>query len=92
MLDAGHDANKTQIIWDSGRKPVICTRKNHTVKGFGIGAEMLRWQEKSPEEFEKTYRRMVESVFLSLKKVYCSSPCKEPVDPKAAVVPQVCLL
>ena len=45
------------------------TRKNHVVRGFGPRAEMLRWQEKNPEEFEDTYhqRSIVESVFSSFK-------------------------
>ena len=45
------------------------TRKNRVVKGFGPRAEMLRWQEKNPEEFEKMYpqRSIVESVFSSFK-------------------------
>ena len=70
MLDAGYDANENyRMIRSTGRRPVICTRKNHVVKGFGPRAEMLRWQEKNPEEFEKTYhqRSIVESVFSSLK-------------------------
>ena len=70
MLDAGYDAHENyNMICDTGRKPVICTRKNHVVKGFGPRAEMLRWQEKNPEEFDKTYhqRSIVESVFSSLK-------------------------
>ena len=45
------------------------TRKNRVVKGFGPRAEMLRWQEKNPEEFEKMYPQhsIVESVFSSFK-------------------------
>ena len=45
------------------------TRKNCVVRGFGPRAEMLRWQEKNPEEFEDTYRQrsIVESVFSSFK-------------------------
>ena len=47
----------------------VCTRKNHVVKGFSPRAEVLRWQEKNPEEFEDTYhqRSIVESVFSSFK-------------------------
>ena len=70
MLDAGYDAHENyRMIHNTGRRPVICTRKNHVVKGFGPRAEMLRWQEKNPEEFEKTYhqRSIVESVFSSFK-------------------------
>ena len=70
MLDAGYDAHENyKMIRSTGRRPVICTRKNHVVKGFGPRAEMLRWQEKNPEEFEKTYhqRSIVESVFSSFK-------------------------
>ena len=70
MLDAGYDAVKNyKMIRDSGRRPVICTRKNHVARGFGPRAEMIRWQEKSPEEFEETYhqRSIVESVFSSFK-------------------------
>ena len=57
------------MIRSAGRRPVICIRKNRVVKGFGPGAEMLRWQEKNPEEFEDTYhqRSIVESVFSSFK-------------------------
>ncbi len=47
MLDAGYDANENyRMIRNTGRRPVICTRKNHVVNGFGPRAEMLRWQEK----------------------------------------------
>ena len=70
MLDAGYDAVKNyKMIRDSGRRPVICTRKNHVARGFGPRAEMIRWQEKNPEEFEETYHRrsIVESVFSSFK-------------------------
>ncbi len=70
MLDAGYDAVKNyEMIRDSGRKPVICTRKNHVARGFGPRAEMIRWQENNPEEFERTYHRrsIVESVFSSFK-------------------------
>ena len=70
MLDAGYDAHENyKMIHNTGRRPVICTRKNHVVKGFSPRAEMLRWQEKNPEEFEDTYhqRSIVESVFSSFK-------------------------
>ena len=70
MLDAGYGAHENyKMIRNIGRRPVICTRKNHVVRGFSPRAEMLRWQEKNPEEFEKTYHRrsIVESVFSSLK-------------------------
>ena len=70
MLDAGYDATKNyKMIRDVGRRPVICTRKNHVARGFGPRAEMIRWQEKDPEEFEKTYHRhsIVEFVFSSFK-------------------------
>ena len=70
MLDAGYDAVKNyKMIRDTGRRPVICTRKNHVARGFGPRAEMIRWQEKNPEEFENTYHRrsIVESVFSSFK-------------------------
>ena len=54
MLDAGYDANENcRMIRNTGRRPVICTHKNHVVRGFCPRAEMLRWQEKNPEEFEK---------------------------------------
>ena len=70
MLDAGYDAVKNyKMIRDAGRRPVICTRKNHVARGFGPRAEMIRWQEKNPKEFETTYhqRSIVESVFSSFK-------------------------
>ena len=70
MLDAGYDAVKNyKVIRNSGRRPVICTRKNHAARGFGPRAEMIRWHEKNPEEFEETYhqRSIVESVFSSFK-------------------------
>ena len=70
MLDAGYDAVKNyKMIRDSGRRPVICPCRNHVARGFGPRAEMIRWQEKSPEEFEETYHRrsIVESVFSSFK-------------------------
>ena len=70
MLDAGYDAVKNyKMIRDAGSKPVICTRRNHVARGFGPRAEMIRWQEKNPKEFETTYHRrsIVESVFSSFK-------------------------
>ena len=70
MLDAGYDAVKNyKMIRDSGRRSVICTRRNHVARGFGPRAEMIRWQEKNPKEFENTYhqRSIVESVFSSFK-------------------------
>ena len=70
MLDAEYDAHENyKMIRSTGRRPVICTRKNHVVKGLSPRAEMLRWQEKNPEEFEDTYhqRSIVESVFASFK-------------------------
>ena len=70
MLDAGYDSVKNyKMIRDAGRRPVICTRKNHFARGFSPRAEMIRWQEKNPEEFEETYHRrsIVESVFSSFK-------------------------
>ena len=49
MLDAGYDAHENyKMIRSTGRRPVICTRKNHVKKGFCPRAEMLRWQEKNP--------------------------------------------
>ena len=70
MLDAGYEAIKNyKMIRDTGRTPVICTRKNHVARGFDPRAEMIRWPERSPEEFEKTYHRraIVESAFSSFK-------------------------
>ena len=70
MLDAGYDAVKNyKMIRDAGSKSVICTRRNHVARGFGPRAEMIRWQEKNPKEFETTYhqRSIVESVFSSFK-------------------------
>ena len=33
MLDAGYDAIKNyKVIRDAGRKPMICTRKNHVAR------------------------------------------------------------
>ncbi len=75
---------------------MICTRKNRVVKGFGPRAEMLRWQEKNPEEFEDTYhqRSIVESVFSSFKcRFTASCSRKETGNAKtAAAPPQVRLL
>ena len=57
------------MIRNTGRRPVICTCKNHIARGFRSRTEMLRWQEKNSEEFEDTYhqRSIVESVSSSLK-------------------------
>ena len=88
MLDAGYDAHENyRMIRDTGRRPVICTRKNHVVKGFSPRAEMLRWQEKNPEEFEDTYhqRSIVESVFSSFKcRFTASCSCKKTGSAKTA--------
>ena len=96
MLDAGYDANENyRMIRNIGMRPVICTRKNHVVKGFGPKAEMLRWQEKNPEEFEKTYRQrsIVESVFSSFKcRFTASCSRKEDGNTKIAAAPQMRLL
>ena len=70
MLYAGYGAHENyRMICNTSRSPVICTRKNHVVRGFSPRAEMLRWQERNPEEFEDTYHRrsIVESVFSSFK-------------------------
>ena len=70
MLDAGYGVIKNyEMIRDAGRKPAICTRKNHAARGFGSRAKMNKWQESNLEEFEKTYhqRSIVESVFPSFK-------------------------
>ena len=70
MLDAGYDAHENyKMICSTDRRQVICTRKNRVVKGFGPRAEILRWQEKNSEEFEKTYRQrsIVKLVFSSFK-------------------------
>ena len=94
--DAGYDAHENyRMIRNTGRKPVICTRKNHVVKGLGPRAEMLRWQEKNPEEFEDTYRQrsIVESVFPSFKcRFTASCSRKETGNAKTAVTSQVHLL
>ena len=56
------------MIRNSGRRPVIDPRKDHTLKGYNPRAEMLRWRKENPEEFKRTYhRRSLESVFSSLK-------------------------
>ena len=70
MLDAAYDAYENyRMIRYSGRKPVIDPHKDHTLKGYNPRAEMLRWRQENPEEFEMTYHRrsLVESVFSSLK-------------------------
>ena len=91
MLDAGYDAYENyRMIRSTGRRPVICTRKNHVVRGFDPRAEMLRWQEKNSEEFEKTYHRrsIVESVFSSFKcRFTASCSRKETGNTKTAAAP-----
>ena len=70
MLDAAYDAYENyRMIRNSGRRPVIDPRKDHTLKGYNPRAEMLRWRKENPEEFERTYHRrsLVESVFSSFK-------------------------
>ena len=43
MLDAGYDAHENyRMIYNTCRRPVICTRRNHVVKGFGPRTEMPR--------------------------------------------------
>ena len=96
MLDAGYDANENyRMIRNTGRRPVICTRKNHIAKGFDPRTKMLRWQERNPEEFEDTYhqRSIVESVFSSFKcRFTAGCSCKEAGNAKTAAAPQVHLL
>ena len=83
------------MIRNTGRRPVICTCKNHIARGFRSRTEMLRWQEKNSEEFENTYhqRSIVESVFSSLKcRFTASCSRKETGNAKTAAAPQVHLL
>ena len=43
MLDARYDVHKNyKMIRNAGRRPVICTCKNHTVKGLGPRTKTLR--------------------------------------------------
>ncbi len=75
MLDSAYDARANcKMIYDSGRKPVIWPRKNHTAKGFNPRAEMLRWFRRDQDGFEKVYhqRSPVESVFSSMKERFGS--------------------
>ena len=75
MLDSAYDARANcKMIYDSGRKPVIWPRKNHTAKGFNPRAEMLRWFRRDQDGFEKVYhqRSLVESVFSSMKERFGS--------------------
>ena len=89
MLDAGYGAHENyRMIRNMGRRPVICTRKNHIVKGFGPRAEMLRWQEKNPEEFEKIVPPMQHSgisILVIQAQVYCGCSSKENGNTKIAV-------
>ena len=82
----------TQILY---RKSVICTRKNHIIRGFDPRADVFRWQEKRSKEFEKMYHRrsIVESAFSSFRCRFtagCSR--KETCNAKTAVTPQAHLL
>ena len=53
MLDAAYDAYENyRMIRNSGRRPVIDPRKDHTLKGYNPRAEMLRWRKENPEKFE----------------------------------------
>ena len=75
MLDSAYDARANcKMIYDSGRKPVMWPRKNHTAKGFNPRAEMLRWFRRDQDGFEKVYhqRSLVESVFSSMKERFGS--------------------
>ena len=75
MLDSAYDARANcKMIYDSGRKPVIWPRKNHTAKGFNPRAEMLRWFRRDQDGFEKVHhqRSLVESVFSSMKERFGS--------------------
>ena len=75
MLDSAYDARANcRMIYDSGRKPVIWPRRNHTTKGFNPRAEMLRWFRRDQDGFEKVYhqRSLVESVFSSMKERFGS--------------------
>ena len=96
MLDAGYDAVKNyKMIRDAGSKPVICTRRNHVARGFGPRAEMIRWQEKNPKEFETTYHQAQHSgvrVLVVQVQVHCRGPGKNAANPKAAATAQVRLL
>ena len=70
MPDAAYDAYENyRMIRNSGRRPVIDPRKDHTLKGYNPRAGMLRWRKENPEEFERTYHRrsLVESVFSPFK-------------------------
>ena len=69
MLDAAYDTYENyRVNRNSGRRPVIDPRRDHTLKGYNPRAEMLRWRKENPEEFERTYhRRSLESVLSSFK-------------------------
>ena len=42
MLDAGYDAIRNyKVIRDAGRKPVICTRKNHVARNVHLVEHMI---------------------------------------------------
>ncbi len=45
MLDVGYDAIKNcKMIRDVGRKPMICTRKNHVARGADQRYTISRFQ------------------------------------------------
>ena len=70
MLDTAYDAYENyRMIRSSGRRPVNDPRKDHALKGYNPRAEMPRWRQENPEEFERIYHRrsLVESVFSPLK-------------------------
>ena len=75
MLDSVYDAcTNGSMIYDSGRRPVIWSRKNHITKGFNPREEMLRWFKQDQEGFEKVYHQhgLVESVSSSMKERFGS--------------------
>ena len=70
ILDAAYLCRENcRVIARSGRKPVICPKRNSRAKGLHAMGQMLKWREDDREGFDKIYhqRSLVETAFSSIK-------------------------
>ena len=70
ILDAAYLCRANcKMIARSGRKPVICPKRNSRARGLHAMGQMLKWYENDREGFDKIYhqRSLVETAFSSIK-------------------------
>ena len=70
LADAAYgEVKNCNAIRDSGRRAIIDSKSNTTIKGFNIRAQMLRFREAHPGTYYRMLRlrNNIESVFSSMK-------------------------